>query len=98
MTPIAFIGLGIMGLPMATNLRAAGYDVRAYNRSPRPDYEGALASSVAEAVQDAEVIITMLPDSPDVSAVVLGPDGVLTSAAPGALLIDMSSISPATAR
>ncbi|WP_328992280.1 NAD(P)-binding domain-containing protein [Kribbella sp. NBC_01245] len=98
MTRIAFIGLGIMGLPMATNLLAAGYDVRAYNRSPRPGYEGELASSVAEAVQDAEVIITMLPDSPDVSSVVLGSDGVLASAAPGALLIDMSSISPATAR
>ncbi|HET6291977.1 MAG TPA: 2-hydroxy-3-oxopropionate reductase [Kribbella sp.] len=94
---IAFIGLGIMGLPMATNLVKAGYDVRAYNRSQR-SFEGTLATSVAEAVDGAEVIITMLPDSPDVAAVVLSNDGVLASAAKGALLIDMSSIAPATAR
>ena len=96
-TRIAFIGLGIMGLPMATNLVKAGYDVRAYNRSQR-SFEGTLATSVAEAVDGADVIITMLPDSPDVAAVVLGNDGVLASAAKGALLIDMSSIAPATAR
>jgi 2-hydroxy-3-oxopropionate reductase len=93
---IAFIGLGIMGLPMATNLVRAGHDVWAYNRSPR-DFEGTLAGSVAEAVTEADVIITMLPDSPDVSAVVLGDDGVLASAGQGALLIDMSSIAPAMA-
>ncbi|GAA1595144.1 2-hydroxy-3-oxopropionate reductase [Kribbella sancticallisti] len=96
-TRIAFIGLGIMGLPMATNLVRAGYDVHAYNRSER-SFEGTLAGSIAEAVTDADVIVTMLPDSPDVSAVVLGADGVLASAAEGALLIDMSSITPATAR
>jgi 2-hydroxy-3-oxopropionate reductase len=96
-TRIAFIGLGIMGLPMATNLVRAGYDVQAYNRSPR-SFEGTLAESIAEAVTGAEVIITMLPDSPDVSAVVLGSSGVLAAAAEGALLIDMSSIAPATAR
>jgi 2-hydroxy-3-oxopropionate reductase len=93
---IAFIGLGIMGLPMATNLVRAGHDVWAFNRSPR-SFEGTLAGSVAEAVTEADMIITMLPDSPDVSAVVLGEDGVLASAGKGALLIDMSSIAPATA-
>jgi 2-hydroxy-3-oxopropionate reductase len=92
---IAFIGLGIMGLPMATNLVRAGHDVWAFNRSPRT-FEGTLAGSVAEAVTEADVIITMLPDSPDVEAVVLGE--VLPSAGKGALLIDMSSIAPATAR
>ncbi len=96
-TRIAFIGLGIMGLPMATNLVRAGYDVHAYNRSER-SFEGTLAGSIAEAVEGADVIITMLPDSPDVAAVVLEADGVLASAAEGALLIDMSSIAPATAR
>jgi 2-hydroxy-3-oxopropionate reductase len=96
-TRIAFIGLGIMGLPMATNLVRAGYDVHAYNRSER-SFEGTLAASIAEAVTGADVIITMLPDSPDVAAVVLGDNGVLASAAEGALLIDMSSIAPATAR
>jgi 2-hydroxy-3-oxopropionate reductase len=96
-TRIAFVGLGIMGLPMATNLVTAGYDVHAYNRSPR-EFSGTLAGSIADAVRDADVIVTMLPDSPDVEAVVLGPDGVLATAREGALLIDMSSIAPATAR
>jgi 2-hydroxy-3-oxopropionate reductase len=96
-TRIAFVGLGIMGLPMATNLVTAGYDVHAYNRSPR-EFTGTLAGSIADAVRDADVIVTMLPDSPDVEAVVLGPDGVLATAREGALLIDMSSIAPATAR
>jgi 2-hydroxy-3-oxopropionate reductase len=96
-TRIAFVGLGIMGLPMATNLVTAGYDVHAYNRSPR-EFTGTLAGSIADAVRDADVIVTMLPDSPDVEAVVLGPDGVLAAAREGALLIDMSSIAPATAR
>ncbi|ADB33981.1 2-hydroxy-3-oxopropionate reductase [Kribbella flavida DSM 17836] len=94
---IGFIGLGIMGLPMATNLVTAGHDVRAYNRSPR-EFSGTVADSAAAAVTGADVVITMLPDSPDVEAVVLGPDGVLAAAAPGTLLIDMSTIAPATAR
>ncbi|HEX2132783.1 MAG TPA: 2-hydroxy-3-oxopropionate reductase [Actinophytocola sp.] len=103
MTRIAFIGLGIMGLPMATNLVRAGHEVAGYNRSePRrarfAEAGGTAAGSVAEAVHDAEVVITMLPDSPDVESVVLGPDGVLESAAAGALLVDMSTIAPATAR
>jgi 2-hydroxy-3-oxopropionate reductase len=96
-TRIAFVGLGIMGLPMATNVVTAGYDVHAYNRSPR-EFTGTLAGSIADAVRDADVIVTMLPDSPDVDAVVLGPDGVLATAREGALLIDTSSIAPATAR
>ena len=103
MTRIAFIGLGIMGLPMATNLVRAGHAVTGYNRGePKRDRfaeaGGAAADSVAAAVRDAEVIITMLPDSPDVESVVLGAGGVLESAGDGALLIDMSTISPATAR
>jgi len=100
-TRIAFVGLGIMGLPMATNLVRAGYDVHGYNRSPREKFAeagGKTAASIAEAVRDADVIVTMLPDSPDVEAVGLGEEGVLSAARPGALLIDMSTIAPATAR
>lgn len=102
-TTIGFIGLGIMGAPMAANLCAAGFDVVGYSRTPaRVDRLVPLglraATSVAEAVRDADVIITMLPDSPDVEGVALGPGGVLEAARPGALFIDMSSIRPDAAR
>ncbi|MGH3762279.1 2-hydroxy-3-oxopropionate reductase [Actinophytocola sp.] len=107
MTRIAFVGLGTMGLPMATNLVRAGHDVTGHNRSPArtatfAEAGGTAAGSVAEAVRDAEVVITMLPDSPDVETVVLGgadgTGGVLAAAGKGTLLIDMSTISPSTAR
>jgi 2-hydroxy-3-oxopropionate reductase len=103
MTRIAFVGLGIMGLPMATNLVRAGHEVVGYNRSEGKrrklaDAGGSAAGSVAEAVRGAEVVITMLPDSPDVEAVVLGPEGVLDSADGGTALVDMSTIAPATTR
>jgi 2-hydroxy-3-oxopropionate reductase len=98
---IAFIGLGIMGLPMATNLVAAGNDVVGYNRTaekggPLVEAGGTLADSVAAAVDGADVVITMLPDSPDVLDVYEGEDGVLAHAGERALLIDMSSIRPET--
>ncbi|OSM42173.1 2-hydroxy-3-oxopropionate reductase [Nesterenkonia sp. PF2B19] len=98
-TKIAFIGLGIMGLPMAKNLVSAGHQVTGYNRSPEKAEQlalagGAAASSVAEAVRGAEVIITMVPDSPDVEAVMLDEDGVLAHAEPGATWIDHSTIRP----
>ncbi len=100
---IGFIGLGIMGAPMAANLVRAGYRVTGYNRSPGATRRlaglgGQAAASIAEAVRDADVVITVLPDTPDVEAVVLGDDGVLANAASGLLQIDMSSISPAAAR
>ncbi|HCJ53737.1 MAG TPA: 2-hydroxy-3-oxopropionate reductase, partial [Glutamicibacter sp.] len=96
---IAFIGLGIMGLPMAKNLINTGYNVTGYNRSDKAGNElaaagGTKAASIAEAVADADAIITMVPDSPDVQAVVLGADGVFANAKPGALWIDNSSIRP----
>ena len=103
MTTVGFIGLGIMGAPMAANLVTAGYDVIGYNRS-RAKVEafiaqgGRAAASIAEASKDADVIVTMLPDSSDVETVVLGADGVLESARKGALLIDTSTISPETSR
>ncbi len=103
MTTIAFIGLGIMGAPMAGHLIDAGHDVVGYNRS-RPAVDklvergGRAASSVAEAVRDAEVVITMVPDSPDVEDVALGEDGIYAAAKPGTLHIDCSTIRPDVAR
>jgi 2-hydroxy-3-oxopropionate reductase len=99
MTTVAFIGLGIMGGPMAANLVKAGYEVVGYNRSPAPveklvDAGGRGAGSVAEAVRGADVIITMVPDSPDVEAVATGEDGIFAAATNGALYIDMSTIRP----
>jgi len=102
MTTVAFIGLGTMGAPMAANLVKAGFDVVGHNRS-RPPVDalvaagGRAAESVAEAVGSADVAVTMLPDSPDVRAVALGPDGVLAHLPDGALYLDMSSINPAVA-
>ena len=99
MTTVGFIGLGIMGGPMAANLVKAGYSVIGYNRSPEPIEQlvaagGRGASNVAEAVADADVVITMLPDSPDVEGVALGKDGVFANAKPGLLYIDCSTIRP----
>jgi 2-hydroxy-3-oxopropionate reductase len=99
METVAFIGLGIMGGPMAANLVTAGYDVVGFNRT-RPKVDalvaagGRGAASISEAVAEAGVVATMLPDSPDVTEVLGGPGGVFASARPGALLIDFSSIRP----
>lgn len=103
MTTVGFIGLGIMGGPMAANLASAGYDVVGYNRSrSKVDWlverGGRAAGSVAEAVRDADVVVTMLPDSPDVEEVALGENGALAYARRGALLVDCSTIRPDTSR
>jgi len=103
MPTVGFIGLGIMGGPMAANLVKAGFDVIGYNRSPEPvqrlaDQGGRGAASLAEAVQDADVVVTMVPDSPDVEAVALGEDGIYAHAKQGTLHVDMSSIRPDVAR
>lgn len=98
---IAFIGLGIMGGPMAANLVKAGHTVTGYNRG-RAAVDtliaagGRGADSIAEAVREAEVVITMVPADPQVKEVVLGEGGVLEHAGAGTLLIDMSSITPQT--
>jgi len=97
---MGFIGLGIMGGPMAANLVKAGHAVVGYNRRPEPIERlvaagGRGASNVAEAVAGADVVITMLPDSPDVQTVALGEDGVFANAKPGLLYIDGSTIRPA---
>ncbi|MBA3249654.1 MAG: 2-hydroxy-3-oxopropionate reductase [Geodermatophilaceae bacterium] len=99
MTTIAFIGLGIMGGPMAANLVKAGHDVVGYNRHPEPVERlvtagGRGADSAAQAVAGVDVVITMVPDSADVEAVALGDDGIYAHLSSGALHIDMSSIRP----
>lgn len=99
MTTIGFIGLGIMGSPMAANLVRAGHDVVGYNRSRGKtdrlvELGGTAAVSVAAAATDADVVITMLPDSPDVEGVLLGDDGVFAAASDGTLVIDASTIRP----
>jgi len=100
---IGFIGLGIMGKPMARNLAKAGYALVIHSRSLPPvdelAREGAKkAASPQEVASHSEVVITMLPDSPDVETVVAGEHGVFAGARSGSLLIDMSTISPIVAR
>jgi 2-hydroxy-3-oxopropionate reductase len=100
---IGFIGLGIMGKPMARNLLKAGYPLVVHNRSrgavEELSKEGAQATaSSQEVAARSEVIITMLPDSPDVEVVYSGENGIFAGAKAGMLLIDMSSISPVVAR
>lgn len=94
--PVAFLGLGRMGLPMAANLARAGFAVQAWNRSPRSldAVAVAMAPSPAAAVRGAEVVVTMLPDLPDVRAVCDGPDGALAAAAPGTVVVVMGTVSP----
>ena len=96
---IGFIGLGVMGKPMAGHLLKAGYSLVVHNRSRGAADElvkaGAkAAASPAEVARAATVVITMLPDTVDVERVLTGPDGVLSAVQRGALVIDMSSISP----
>ena len=99
MKKVGFIGLGIMGDPMARNLLKAGYELTVYARRAEKAeafvQAGARAGrSSAEVAAQSEVVITMLPNSPEVKEVVLGPGGVLEGAKPGTILIDMSSIAP----
>lgn len=98
---VAWIGLGIMGSPMAENLIKAGYSVTGFTLE-REKLDrlaangGSVAPSIAEAVEGADVIVTMVPASPQVEAIAYGEDGILENARKGALLIDMSSITPQT--
>ena len=100
---IGFIGLGIMGKPMAKNLLAAGHELVVNNRSPEPVAElvalGATAADTArEVAEQVELVLTMVPDGPQVLQVVCGDDGVLAGAHDGLTLIDMSSIAPAVSQ
>jgi len=99
METLGFVGLGIMGRPMMNNLLKAGHKVVAYTRNSKTlDASVAAgadrAASNHEVGQRASVIFTMLPDGPEVEAVVLGPGGILEGCKPGALIVDMSSINP----
>jgi len=100
---IGFVGLGIMGKPMAKNLIKAGHQLVVYDINAGPVKEvvaaGALAASSAkEVAQKTDVVITMLPNSPHVKAAVLGPNGVLEGAKRGMIIVDMSSIAPLAAQ
>ena len=103
MVKVGFVGLGIMGKPMALNLVREGFEVTVFSRSPGPVEEvvagGARrATSLADLAAGRDVVITMILDSPDVEAVILGPDGILDHAEPGTVIIDMSTVRPETAR
>lgn len=102
-TTLGFVGLGIMGEPMARNLVEAGYTVQVHNRSraavERLADQGAVAAgSPAEAARGAHAVITVLPDAPDVEQVLLSASGVVEGLDPGGVVIDMSTISPVAAR
>ncbi|CAN5751487.1 2-hydroxy-3-oxopropionate reductase [soil metagenome] len=94
---VGFIGLGIMGKPMAKNLIEVGYDLVVYNRTREKaeELEGAqVAESPKEVAEQSDIVITMLPDSPQVEEVLEGEDGVLEAVSDGDLIVDMSTISP----
>ena len=100
---VGFIGLGLMGRPMALNLLKAGYTLVVHSRSRGPVEAVAAAgataaTSSAEVARRSDVIVTMLPDLPDVRQVLAGPDGVFPAVRPGAVIIDMSTIPPTAAR
>jgi 2-hydroxy-3-oxopropionate reductase len=100
---VGFIGLGIMGAPMARHLLEAGFPLTVHSRSPGPVdalvADGAArATSPSEVAGASDVVITMLPDTPDVEHVMLGDDGVAAGAAAGTLVIDMSTIDPGPTR
>jgi len=100
---IGFIGLGVMGKPMALNLLKAGYPLTVWNRTkPKMDEVIALGASRAdspkEVAEKSDIVVTMVTDSPDVEEVILGPEGVIQGARPGLVLIDMSTISPTVAQ
>ena len=95
---LGFIGLGVMGRPMAGHLLAAGHAVALHTRSGVSrdllDRGGTEAGSARDVAEGAEIVFLMLPDTPDVERVLLGPNGVLEGLAPGKIVVDMSSISP----
>jgi 2-hydroxymethylglutarate dehydrogenase len=102
-TSVGFIGVGNMGNPMASNVLKAGFPMIVYDRNPQA-MENLLqagaqrAASAREVVEGAEIVLTSLPASPDVEAVYLEPEGLVDSAKPGTMLIDLSSVLPSTPR
>jgi 3-hydroxyisobutyrate dehydrogenase len=102
--PVGFVGLGIMGSRMAANLARAGHEVAVYNRTTEKaqawadQHGGRVAATPRDAAEGAAAVITMVVDGPQVDHVLLGDDGAAHGAAPGTLMIDMSTIAPADAR
>src|SRR5882757_7689440 len=100
---IGFLGLGVMGAPMARNLLAAGHEVVAWNRSPDPlaelvDAGARPADGPAAVAAAADLVISIVSDDAALREVLGGPDGAIAAARPGSLIIDMSTVSPALAR
>lgn len=99
---IGMIGLGIMGKPMAKNLLKAGYDLTVSDLNPSSVEElvacGAKSADNAEIGQNCDLVLTMVPNSPQVKAVMLGEDGVASHMKPGSVFIDMSSINPVASK
>src|SRR5918997_3183817 len=100
---VGFIGLGIMGRPMAKNLMDAGYDLTVHNRSPQKAQElgeqgATVAESPREVAHDSDIIVTMLPGPPEVREIVAGEGGLLENSREGSLIVDMSTSSPVLAR
>src|SRR6187455_3158458 len=96
---VAFLGIGTMGAAMAANLARAGFAVTAWNRTPGrgaglAELGVAMVDTPAAAVADAPIVVICVSDTPDVEAVLFGPDGVADGARPGTLVIDCSTIAP----
>src|ERR1051326_2089550 len=98
MSKLGFIGLGIMGKPMALNLIKGGHELFLHSRSGVPHEltaaGGSACASTKEVAQKADIVIIMVPDTPDVEKVLFGPNGVCDGLAAGKIVVDMSSISP----
>jgi 2-hydroxy-3-oxopropionate reductase len=98
MSKVGFIGLGIMGVPMAGHVRAGGHELYAYDHKPVPQAllaQGVVQCASSKAVADcAEIVITMVPDTANVAAALFAADGVAAGLSPGKIVVDMSSISP----
>lgn len=96
---LGFIGLGIMGLPMALNLRRAGFAVAVYNRTraraePMKDAGAVVCATPREVAEKTDIIFTCVSDTPDVNDVIFGKDGIAAGAKKGSVVVDMSTISP----
>ena len=102
MSKVGFVGLGIMGRPMAAHLRAAGHELYVHDHKPAPQAliaQGAIQCVSGNAVAErADVIITMVPDTPHVAAALFDADGIAAGLSPGKIVVDMSSISPLETR
>ena len=103
-TKIGFVGLGIMGAPMALNLLKAGYSLKVYNRSDRQEVEDVVAAggervaTPKDTAAGSQIVITIVTDTPDMQEVILGVNGVIEGAVSGATVIDMSTVSPRATR